>query len=375
MTATVEALRLRSIQLPRVAVRVRALAPAGAYLAGQLVTLLFALLVAHGRHRSLYEALRSWDGQWFLDVAEHGYKTTVESGGTVAFFPGYPMLLRALHAVTRVGYQPVGIVVSISAGAATAYGLMRLVADRRTGLILVALFATAPMSVILAMTYSEAVFCALAVWALVAIRDERWLAAAALIVAAGLTRSTAVALFAALVVAVVLAARAGRATWQAVAALAVAPLGFVGYAAWVSHATRTPFGLFAAERKGWGTHFDFGRMTAVNTYRTLTYAPSLYGVATIAGLVAAVVLLVPLFREHGAVLASYAGVVVAIDVLVDGVWASKVRLLIPAFVLLAPIATRIARRPGRRAWTALAMVAAIGVWFSSFMLLMFGFGI
>ena len=53
-----------------------------------------------------------------------------------------------------------------------AYGLVRLAelmpgGSRRAGLLLVALFAAAPMGVVLSMAYTEALFCALAVWALV----------------------------------------------------------------------------------------------------------------------------------------------------------------------------------------------------------------
>ena len=53
-----------------------------------------------------------------------------------------------------------------------AYGLVRLAelmpgGSRRAGLLLVALFAAAPMGVVLSMAYTEALFCALAAWALV----------------------------------------------------------------------------------------------------------------------------------------------------------------------------------------------------------------
>ena len=65
-----------------------------------------------------------------------------------------------------------------------AYGLTRLGelvpgGSRRAGLLLVGLFAAAPMGVVLSMTYTEALFCALTAWALVGVLRRQWVLAGA----------------------------------------------------------------------------------------------------------------------------------------------------------------------------------------------------
>ena len=56
-------------------------------------------------------------------------------------------------------------------------------------------------SIVLSMLYSEGLFCALAIWSLIALVEQRWLTAAGLTVLAGTVRSSALALVAAVTVA------------------------------------------------------------------------------------------------------------------------------------------------------------------------------
>src|ERR1039458_7172361 len=105
-------------------------------------------------------------------------------------------------------------------------------------------FATAPGSAALSMVYAEALFCALAVWALVALVDRRWLTAAGLTALAGTVRSTAAALVVAVAVAALIAliqaARTGQRFgmwWRPLVAAVLAPLGLVGYLGYVAVAT------------------------------------------------------------------------------------------------------------------------------------------
>src|SRR5690349_1222841 len=102
-----------------------------------------------------------------------------------------------------------GLIVTAAAGLAAAWGLTTLglkpTGDPRISLLLTAVWAVAPGSVVLTMMYAEALFCALAVWALVALVSRRWLTAGLLTLAAGTVRSTAVALIAAVTVAAAIA--------------------------------------------------------------------------------------------------------------------------------------------------------------------------
>ncbi|HET9967741.1 MAG TPA: hypothetical protein VFQ68_05855 [Streptosporangiaceae bacterium] len=114
------------------------------------------------------------------------------------------------------GMLPVAGYVPARRPGETAWGLttlgLKLTGDPRISLLLTAVWAVAPGSVVLTMLYAEALFCALAGWALVALVSRRWLTAGMLTLAAGTVRSTAVALIAAVAV-VVITAFATSANW------------------------------------------------------------------------------------------------------------------------------------------------------------------
>src|SRR5437764_590558 len=106
---------------------------------------------------------------------------------------------------------------------------------RLVSVLLTAVWAVSPSSVVLTMVYAEALFCALAVWAMVALVSKRWLTAGLLTLAAGTVRSTALALIAAVAVAaaiaVITAVRTRQpfaAWWRPAAAVLLAPLGLQG---------------------------------------------------------------------------------------------------------------------------------------------------
>lgn len=376
---TTQALRLPTLTVPRLAVRARALAPSGIYLAGQMAALLVLMLAAHAHHRGLYGLLvATWDGKDFLAIAQHGYSHSVLAGHdpSVAFFPGYPLALRALHAGTHLSVGVLAVLVSVTAGLVFAQGLNRLVGSGRLGLIVVALAAVSPLSIVLMMAYSEALFCALAVWALVFMRDRSWLAAGLLTALALTVRSTGIALVVALAIAVLLApAPTLRTAWRPLVALAIAPIGGLAYLAWADNWTGVHRSWFAAERNGWGSRVDFGVSLAQWSYRAVMFAPAVLDVATVVILIAALILLGHLGWRSRNELTAYAVVVVALDVLNAGPTASKVRLLIAAFPLLIPLARYIIEQPAKqRAWLLTGTTVA-GCWYSAYALTMYGYGL
>lgn len=149
--------------------------------------------------------LRRWDADWYLKIAEHGYAAAGEGmtdrfgaaspDGTMAFFPGYPLLVRFLAPIVGGGYLAAGLIVSTIAGVAASYGVARLAhhfgGSRRAELLAVALVAGAPMSVVYTLPYPTALLIALSVWTLIAVLERRWWLAALLTVAAGLVNPTA----------------------------------------------------------------------------------------------------------------------------------------------------------------------------------------
>ena len=104
---------------------------------------------------------------------------------------------------------------------------------------------------------SEALFTALAAWALHACLQRRWLLAGLLAALAGLTRPVGAAVVAAVLVTAlvqVLRERGGRPPAGAL----LAPLGLLGYVGWVGLRVGDPAGSFRVAR-GWGNGFEGGR--------------------------------------------------------------------------------------------------------------------
>ena len=92
--------RLRPVDLLR---------PVGIFLASRAVVLLalwFATRLAP--ERTLGQYASTWDGGWYLSVASDGYPDAVPAAAasSLAFFPVYPLLVRAVDALPWV--TPVG---------------------------------------------------------------------------------------------------------------------------------------------------------------------------------------------------------------------------------------------------------------------------
>jgi len=219
-----------------------------------------AFLLRHGRfrhlHASLADLLRSWDAGRYLLIAAHGYP----HAANIVWFPGFPAAIRALDWIPGISPARAALAVTTAAGLAAAWGLTRLVmaltGNRRISLLTTALWAAAPASFVLSMVYSEALFCALAVWALIALVERRWLTAAGLTILAGAVHSSALALIAAVAVAalpvLITAVRERQeatAWWRPAVAVLLAPLGLLGFIGYVALAVHRLDGWFLLERK------------------------------------------------------------------------------------------------------------------------------
>ena len=123
---------------------------------------------------TLSQALSHWDVQHFLAVAHGGYQVHGEEATRMAFFPGLPLLIAPFVAVGLPG-EIVGLVISAVGTAVAAAALYRL-----GGFWAAALWLIAPAAVFGFVAYTEAPFCALAFWAWVWAREDRWAPAAVL---------------------------------------------------------------------------------------------------------------------------------------------------------------------------------------------------
>ena len=199
-----------------------------------------------------------WDAQLFVKVARFGYDGYPQhypDKDIVAFFPGQPLVLRAVHVVVR-NWVGAGLVVSAVAGAFAAVGLGRLGAadgGRDVGRRAVTYLALSPYAVFLAAGYSEALFLAFALWSWLFGKQRRWVAAGVLGGAAALVRVTGLFLGVALVVEWLLD-RHGR-SWRDLVPLALPFVAVGGYFLYLHHLTGDWLAWPHAQADGWGRHF------------------------------------------------------------------------------------------------------------------------
>ncbi|BDG10402.1 mannosyltransferase family protein [Anaeromyxobacter paludicola] len=290
-----------------------------------------------------------WDTIWYLDLAAWGYKATgpiAHAQSNIAFFPAYPLLVRAAHALLPRAWQGelgrFAVAVALSnvlavAGLALVHAYVRArFADpalaRRTVLYLLAF----PAGFFLSCAYSEALFlfCCAAAF-LASARHRFWLAGLAA-AAASLARPAGVLL--ALPLAFHLLEARGwdpRRTFPQALALLLPPLALAGHAANLWRVTGEPLALFHAQA-AWGRHLT-------SPWRTFFF-PSGYdphmGPVEQAALGLFLALGLWLLRER-----HFAGgaftLLSLVPILTSGTLMSSVRflaVLFPAFVALAEVA-------------------------------------
>jgi hypothetical protein len=253
---------------------------------------------------------------------------------------------------------------------------MRLTGDSRVSLLMVALWGAAPGSTVFSMLYPETLYCALAIWALVALTSRRWLMAAVLTIAAGTVQSEAVALVTAVMVAalcsLIPAVRSGQPAaelWRRLAALALAPLGLVAYLGFVAVRIRRLDGWFWIESAAWHQSFDWGLGVTQNLEQTTL------GWSSVAStlLVLIIVLIVPLTawsidRSLPVYLNVYTLVAVSLALGTSGTWfSSMLRFVLPAVLLALPLARSLARLRTLLLVPLTGVLAVASTWFGLYL--------
>jgi len=374
-------------QAPRVSLPAAAI---GVYAGIRVLGLMMAaFLLRHGAFRhpngSLDHLIIGGDGGFYRLVAAHGYQyipSQLAHASVLSFFPGYPAAIDSLAWLPGVSIALAGFAVTILAGLAAAWGLatlgMKLTADPRISLLMVALWAVAPGSIALFRVYAEALFCALAVWALVALVDRRWLTAGALVSLAGTVRSAALALIAAVAVAVVTALIQAARTrqpvarwWRPIAALLLAPLGLLGYWAYVAAVTHRLDGWFWIERHAFGMTFDWGVGTVRFIRTTFLNQPSPEGLLVVLAILAAVGLTIWSLTERSPVYLHAYTVVIAFMAFTSSVgWvSSKPRFFLPAVLLALPLARLLAPLRTSVLVSLIAVLTAASTWFGMYLII------
>ena len=141
--------------------------------------------------------LSRWDAGWYVDIARDGYQFQPGFPSNAAFFPLYPLLLRAVHAplflpqndywwlVTAIAISNMVLLIGLTYfRALVALDLDSEIASRAVTYLLIF-----PTSFFLSSVYSESLFLALTVGAFYYARKEQWLLACSFAALGTLTRS------------------------------------------------------------------------------------------------------------------------------------------------------------------------------------------
>lgn len=202
-----------------------------------------------------------WDWHHYLHIARDGYFPDGAAGGPdgegdnrEAFFPGFPLVLRAVHTVVP-DWTAAGLLISFVAGGVAVLALARLArwyvpepgAGRRAVLILL----LSPCAVFLAAGYTEALFLAFALPAWLAALRHQWPQAAVLTALATGVRVSGLFLAAAVALHFLLAARRGDARWRSLPWLALPAVPALLYAWFLYGHTGDWMAWNHAQERGW----------------------------------------------------------------------------------------------------------------------------
>jgi len=236
--------------------------PCGYYVLSR-VAVLFAALGAKwfAPQLHLLSALTTgWDAHWYTLIAQHGYPHHIVNegqGSRWAFFPAWPLTIRAAVEVTRLSYVQVTLILCFALGLTSAIALWlavrevfgSVVADRA-----VLLYVFFPTAYVLSLGYSEGLFITTCGACLYALSRRYWITAALFAVLGGLSRNFGVVLVACVVVAAGHAFVTDRKI-RPLVAVAIAPLGFVSWLLYSWWSVGTPFAFLQAERLWGDSHF------------------------------------------------------------------------------------------------------------------------
>jgi hypothetical protein len=333
---------------------------------------------------SAVRALAQWDAGWYANIADNGYGANFDPGqqSPVAYFPLYPLLIRALASV-GVNKWVAGTVLSF------AFGILAIVlfsrwarrvgrglaqADQPAASLAPWLLAAWPFAgYLFGIMYSDSLFLALACAAFLAVEKDRPLLAGALGALATLTRPVAPALVIGLFLRSLEVRRASK---QRLGARDFFPLaagmGLLAYMAFLQHRFGDPLAFAHVhgapgwdQAAGWKTWLKLSFFEQLFPRVAPLVAARLVGHAVAAFLALALAVLT--VRRLGWAYGLYCLIAVGLPMLSSKDFQGMGRYAMAAFPAFLTLATALNRRPRlARPWVlasaglALALAFAFG---------------
>jgi hypothetical protein len=307
----------------------------------------------------LADTFAAWDSGWYFDIAQRGYYWSASGQSSLAFFPLYPMLTRALawpFGGSDRALWTAGIVLSCAClflGLTVLHRLSEtILGDREAARRTVLYVAVFPFAYFFTQVYTESLFLLTSVSAVTAAVRSRWGWAGVLGALAALTRPNGVLV----AVPLLLLALADRPRLPELvrrgAAVALVPLGLAGFCAFAWRLSGDPLGWLHAQAR-WG--YTVGNRPWVELMRLLDgleqhgvygyfFSDPLAPYYFVHGVVAlAFVALTPaIFTRLGAALGTYVAVSLYVPLTgnaLEGI-GRYAATLFPAFMLLGTIRSR-----------------------------------
>jgi hypothetical protein len=225
-----------------------------------------------------------WDAEHYLTIATQGY-----SGTEMAFFPLYPVLIRAIGALTG-NHLIAGLLISNIAsffGLLFFYKLVEHQYDRAVAHRAAFYIAIFPTAVFFSAVYSESLFFALTVGSFYYIRERKWLHAGVLGCLASSTRVEGVLLAVPFLIEWLTVVFGGgtspltavrnllrwpvSALLRPLAGLALVPLGLAAYMAYLWVLRGDPL-YFSHVQTHWGRHLAWPWESVAHSFRIITHA-------------------------------------------------------------------------------------------------------
>lgn len=303
-----------------------------------------------------------WDAGWYEQIALRGYTFSASEQSAAAFFPTYPLLMRALIALTGLNVFVAGTVVTVLCGAAAAVVFSKWAATLRpedtslaTWLLLLWPFAFYMFGAV----YSDALFLLTITSAFLALERGRpgWATVFGIIATA--TRPIAPAVVIGLTLR---ALEKRRATGQPLRVIDFVPvlsgLGLAGFMAYLWWRFGDPL-AFATTQVGWGqlggpeTWLKYGALSKFKAI-DLTF-PALH--AALAFLCLG--LAWPMRKTLGWGYAAYVAVAIGIPIFSSRDFIGLGRYALAVFPVFLQLAVALDTKPKRVAWLAVSSVLLV----------------
>ena len=133
------------------------------------------------RQSKFFETFAAWDSGWYFDIAQRGYYWNADGQSSVAFFPLYPMLVRAGSWLLGGGDQAIWLsAIAVSACAYFAALVVlhrfteRVTGSRETARRTVLYLSIFPFALFFTRVYAESVFLLTSLLAVSAAHDRGW---------------------------------------------------------------------------------------------------------------------------------------------------------------------------------------------------------